>query len=276
MLSLGNMIRKSQPALFWCMRSLSKPKREAVYTLFAFCRHLDSVSRSTMPIREKWDLLNAWREELDNIYDRKVPATNIGRKIYKNCMRFNLPKELWQEILNSAVLNSESPLLAPDNQKFEQYVRGIAEVPFQLALIIIEPEHLKAGEELAKNLGRAVLMTYVLRDVKDDAKSGRLYIPMNILSQADVKLGTPREIIEDKNFYVAREKMAEQAEKGYIKAERLLAKMDYADTRVLRLVYSLGLCQFEMMQKRGWEIISPKPKVNLAKRLHILYRTIFG
>lgn len=276
MLSLGNMIRKSQPALFWCMRSLSKPKREAVFTLFAFCRHLETVSRSQMPEKEKRDLLNAWKEELDNIYDKKVPATNIGRKIYKNCMRFNLPKEMWLDILNSAVFNSASLLYAPNNQKFNQYVRGAAEVPFQIALMIIEPEHLIAGEELSKNLGRAVLLTYILRDVKDDAKSGRMYIPAEILQKAGINQDNPREALEDKNFSMAREELAKQAEKGYIKAERLLAKMNYADTRVLRLIQNLGYCQFEMMKKRGWEIISPKPKINLVKRLNILYRTIFG
>lgn len=276
MLSLGNMIRKSQPALFWCMRSLSKPKREAVFTLFAFCRHLETVSRSQMPEKEKSELLNAWKEELDNIYDKKVPATNIGRKIYKNCMRFNLPKELWLDILNSAVFNSESLLYAPNIREFEQYVRGAAEVPFQLALMIIEPEHLIAGEELSKNLGRAVLLTYILRDVKDDAKSGRMYIPAEILQKAGIDQDNPREALEDKNFSIARGELAEQAEKGYAKAERLLAKMNYADTRVLRLIQNLGRCQFEMMKKRGWEIISPKPKVNLLKRLNILYRTIFG
>lgn len=276
MLSLGNMIRKSQPALFWCMRGLSKPKREAIYTLFAFCRHLETVSRSTMPIKEKQDLLGAWREELDNIYDKKIPQTDIGRKIYKNCVRFNIPKEFMFEILNSAALNSESPLLAPDVRIFEQYIHGAAEMPFRIALMIIDPEHLKVGEDLAKNLGRSVLITYVLRDVKDDAKSGRLYIPKEILMQADVKLGTPREIIEDKNFWSARKKMAEQAEKGYIRAERLLTKMDYADVRVLRFLYNLGFCYFEMMQERGWEIISPKPKINLAKRLQIFYHTVFG
>ena len=276
MLSLGDMIRKSQPALFWCMRSLSKPKREAIFTLFAFCRHLDGVSRSSMPANEKLDLLKAWREELDNIYDKKIPATDIGRKIYKNCLRFNLPKDLWLEILNSAYLNAKAPLRAPDIQTFEQYIKGAAEVPFKLALMIIDPEHSKAGDELSKNLGRAVLLTDILRDVKDDAKSGYMYIPAEILKQFDVEIDTPRKIVEDRNFTAAREKLAEYAEKSYVKAERLLAKMNYTDTRALRLIYNLCRCQFDIMNERGWQIISPKPKVNFIKRLNILYRTLFG
>lgn len=275
MLSLGEMIRKSQPALFWCMRSLSKSKREAIFTLFAFCRHLETVVRSDMPVTEKKELFKAWREELDNIYDKKVPLTNIGRKIYKNCMRFNLPKEMWLEILHGALLKTEYRGKSPDSQKFEQYVKGMAEVPLRLALMIIDPEHSMVGEELSKNMGTAVLLTYMLRDVKDDAKSGQLYIPVEFLREAGIEQDTPREIVEDKNFMLVREKLADTADKGYAKSERLLAKMNYADTRVLRLLYNLGRCQFDIMKDRGWEIISPKPKVNLAKRLNILYHTVF-
>lgn len=275
MLSLGDMIRKSQPALFWCMLSLDKAKREAVFTLFAFCRHIDSAMRSTMPVAEKQELLKAWREELDNIYDKKVPATNIGRKIYKNCMRFNLPKELWLDIINGAYLTASLSLQAPDNQEFEQYVRGMSEAPFRLALMIIEPEHLKAGAELSKNLGRAVMLTYMLRDVKDDAKSSRLYIPAEMLAKAGVRQESPKETVEDKNFVYARELLAQQAESGYLKAERLLGKMNYADTRALRLIYNLSRSQFEIMKKRGWEIISPKPVLSFAKRLNIFCNTFF-
>lgn len=276
MLSLGSMIRKSQPALFWCMRSLSKSKREAVFTLFAFCRHLDSLARSSISPKERKDLLKAWREELYNIYDKKVPITNIGRKIYKNCLRFNLPKDMWLEILDSAFLNAINPLVCPDMETFERYVRGCAEVPFQLALMIIDAEHEKANEELAKNLGKAVLLTYILRDVKDDAKAGFMYVPSDILNSVDINQKEPRNIVENKNFTLAREELSKMAEKGYIKAERLLSKMNYADTRALRLIYNLCRCQFEIMQKRGWEIISPKPRVNFGKRLSIFYHTIFG
>lgn len=275
MLSLGNMIRKSQPALFWCMLGLPKSKREAVFTLFAFCRHLDAVARSAMPDKEKKDLLDDWREELGNIYDKKVPVTNIGRRIYKNCLRFDLPENLWLEILDSAYFRAFPPKGAPDEKEFEQYMRGTSEVPLQIALMITDPDHPKACAELAENLGRAFLITYMLRDIKDDAKSGQLYIPAEILQKAGVRQMSAREVLEDKNLPVVRELLAGQAEKGYAAAERLLAKMNRRETAVLRLLYSIGTCQLEMMKKRGWEIISPKIKVGFFKRLEILYRTLF-
>ncbi len=275
MLSVGGIVRKSQPSLFWCTRALPKSEREALYTLFAFSQHIDGIVRSSMATEEKADLLKAWREELDNIYDKGVPASNIGRKIYKNCMRFDLPKASWKEILDSAVLNAEKPLQAPDSATLEKYINGMAVVPLKLALSVVANAHPSANEELAKNLGRAVMVTYMLRDIKDDAKSNHLYIPLEILTEANVKIDTPRNVVENKNLAVARESFSKQAESCFKKADRLLGKMDRNDVMALRLIKNICYCQFEMMKKRGWEIISPKPKIGLFKSIGIIYQTMF-
>ncbi|MBO6282125.1 MAG: squalene/phytoene synthase family protein [Alphaproteobacteria bacterium] len=275
MLSVGGIVKKSQPSLFWCTRALPKSEREAVYTLFAFCQHIDGIVRSTMAPEEKSELLQAWREELDNIYDKGVPASNIGRKIYKNCMRFDLPKVAWKEILDSALLNAAKPLQAPDIETFEKYINGMAVVPLKLALSVVANTHPSANEELAKNLGRAVMVTYMLRDIKDDAKNGHLYIPREILAKAGVKIDTPRNMVENKNLTLARESFSKQVESCFKKADRLLGKMNSNDIMPLKLIKNICYCQYEIMKERGWEIISPKPKIGLMRRIGIVYQTMF-
>lgn len=275
MQSLGGFIKRSQPSLFWCMRGIKRANREAVFTVLAFCQHLDSIARSTMSPADKKDWLNTWREELDNIYDKKVPTTNIGRKIYKNCIRFDLPKSAWEKILNAAFLEASDTHFLPSAEIYEQYVDGVAVTPLHLLLMIVTPEHPRANQELAKSLGYAVFITATLRYVKDDAKRNRMYIPQEILQQAGVKIEDPRDMIEDKNLPLAREEISKQAEIGLNKAERLLSKMDKKCTLPLRLMLNKTRAMFDIMQKRGWEIISPKPKLNWPKRMYILYRTIF-
>ena len=275
MLSVGDLVKKSQPALFWCMRGVARPKREALFTLFAFCRHIDALIRSPMPMPEKQELLRAWREELVNIYDKKIPATNIGRKIYKNCLRFNLPQKQWREILESAALNIPIPLHAPERLIFEQYINGTAIVPFELALRILHDKHPAANAELAKDLGRAVLLTLILRDVKDNAKDGQLYMPADILKQADIVAVSPRQTVEDSNFTYARELLAGEAELAFLKAERLLRKMPKRDMLAIRYIKNVCFSLFTIMKNRGWEIISPKPRLGLTYRLRILFQTLF-
>ncbi|MBR1825098.1 MAG: squalene/phytoene synthase family protein [Alphaproteobacteria bacterium] len=273
--SLGDFVRHSQPSLFWCTRGLPRAGREAIYTVFAFCRHLDTVVRSAATAGEKVEFLNSWREEIDNIYDKKIPATNIGRKIYKNCIRFDLPKAMWLQILDSAFSDAEKPVVAPDSEMFEKYLTGMAVVPMHLALMILTPEHPRANQELAKNLGRAVFTTFILRDIKSDAKRGRIYLPAEILRENHVQIGTPQEILEDKNLIYARAALAETTAGHYKKAERLLGKMNKSATRPLRLIMNIARSLFDEMNTRGWEIISPKPRLGLRRRLSILYKTLF-
>ena len=80
MLSLGDMLKRSQPSLFWCMLGIGKAQREAVFTVFVFCSHLSGILRSDMKISEKVDVLKSWREELDNIYDKKTNTVNTASR----------------------------------------------------------------------------------------------------------------------------------------------------------------------------------------------------
>ena len=67
MSSIGRIVRKNHSAVFWCTRHYPKAKREAVYTLYALVKHLDDLSSSNLPKKEKEDILQAWRRELVNI-----------------------------------------------------------------------------------------------------------------------------------------------------------------------------------------------------------------
>ncbi len=276
MLSIGELVRKSQSYVFWCMRSLPKPEREAMYTLYAFCRHIDELMIADIPQKEKEALLTAWHEEIDNIYEKHVPSTNIGRKIYKNCMRFNLPKESVSAILHSAELNALKPLIAPENEIFEQYIYGIAIVPVELSLKIMGETKNNIRQELSKSMGSAMILTSILRDIKHDAQNNRIYFPSEILEKAGVVINMPMSMVEDKNLIIAREELAKIAEKNFKKAERLLDKMSRKKYLPLRFINNISYCYFSKMKTRGWEIISPKPKIGLFEKLKIVWRTIFS
>lgn len=276
MLSIGNIVRKSQPSMFWGMRNIAKPKREAMYTIFAFSRHIDNIVNSSMKLEEKMDLLNLWHDEIDNIYDKNVPATNIGRKIYKNCMRFNLPKDLILEILNSAFLNVPTGLFAPSLETFNKYIHGAIVVPLRLSFMIIGDGRPATQAALAKYIGYSLMVTYILRDIKDDAKLGRVYIPREYLKNASVDISSPMAVAGDKYLYLAREMLAKDAEKYYSKAMRLLNKMDKRYAISFNYVTNVGYRIFEKMKNRGWEIISPKPKIGKIEKIRLCLKAFWN
>lgn len=74
----------------------------------------------------------AWQREIANIYDRKVPETDIGRRIYKNCMRFKLPRACMETMLSGFAMDCPKPLFRPSLHEFEEYCRGVSETPSYL------------------------------------------------------------------------------------------------------------------------------------------------
>ena len=137
MSSIGRIVRKNHSALFWCTRHYPKAKREAVYTLYALVKHFDDLSSSSLPEKDKADILAAWQREIANIYDRKVPETDIGRRIYKNCMRFKLPRACMETMLSGFAMDCPKPLFRPSLHEFEEYCRGVSETPSYLILKVI-------------------------------------------------------------------------------------------------------------------------------------------
>lgn len=273
--NIKQIVKKSGTSFFWSMRFLPTAQRNAMYTIYAFCRHIDDIVDGDSPMAEKIDLLQAWREEMDNIFDKKVPTTEIGRKIYKNCMRFKLPKEEFLHLIDSIGMDVPNPVQAPDLNKFYRYCRGVAGVPGSLTLRILGCKDEQVINDLATSLGNALQITNILRDVKEDALNNRLYIPREYLEKAQITVTDPMSVIVDKNLVVAREELARQAKDNYAKADRLIPQLDKKISRHVRMIESIYRRYFDMMENRGWEVISPKPSLGKFKKLSLALRAYF-
>lgn len=274
---IKKIVKRSGTSFFWSMRFLPKAKRNAMYTLYAFCRHIDDIiDGDNTVMSEKLELIQAWREEMDNIYDKKVPTTDIGRKIYKNCMRFKLPKAEFLRLINAISMDIPNPVQAPDMRKFQEYCRGVAGVPGNLSLRIFGCTDEDIIEKLSTSLGNALQITNILRDVKEDAQVGRLYIPRECLVQAGISSTSPTDVVVNKNLSVAREKLAKIAEAEFQRADALIARLDKKTARPVRAIEAIYRRYFDMMQNRGWEIVSPKPKIGRLKKFSLAVRAYFS
>ncbi len=276
MKNIKKMVKKSGSSFFWSMRLLPKSKRNALYTIYAFFRHIDDIVDGDTPLKIKQDLIAAWRKELDNIYDKKLPTTQIGKRIYKNCMRFELPKVEFVKMLDAISMDLPNPLQAPSLKEFDCYCRGVAGVPGNLTLRIFGCDNEKFIEELSTSLGRAMQITNVLRDVKEDAQAQRIYIPREMLDKAGITSREPASVLVDKNLVVAREALAQIAENDYKKAFSLIEQFDSKYILQIKMMAYIYRQYFDIMQNRGWEVISPKPKISKFRKLCIFFKALIG
>ncbi len=273
--NIKKIVKKSGSSFFWSMRFLPFGKRNAMYTIYAFCRHIDDIVDGDKDVEEKLNLMEAWRQELDNIYDKKLPQTEIGRKIYKNCMRFKLPKEEFMRLINGISMDLPTPLQAPSMEKFNEYCRGVAGVPGNLSLRIFGVEDEALIEKLSTTLGNALQITNILRDVKEDAQIGRLYIPKEMLEDAGITATDPLTVIVNPNLAKAREELAKIAAEDYEVSYQLIKQLDKKVARPVLMMANIYKRYFDIMQNRGWEIISPKPQLSKIKKLSLALRAFF-
>lgn len=270
------MVKKSGTSFFWSMRLLPIGKRNAMYTIYAFFRHIDDIVDGDKEVTEKLELIEAWRQELDNIYDKKTPETEIGRKIYKNCMRFKLPKSEFVRMIDSISMDLPNPVQAPDLNQFNKYCRGVAGVPGSLSLRIFGVEDENLIERLSTTLGNALQITNILRDVKEDAQADRLYIPKEYLEKAQIESTDPLTVVVNKNLAIAREELAKVAAQNYAEAYDLIKKLDKKTARPVLMIANIYKRYFDIMQNRGWEIISPKPYISKWKKLSLALQAFFS
>ena len=276
MSSIGRIVRKNHSAVFWCTRHYPKAKREAVYTLYALVRHFDDLSSSSLDETEKKEIFSAWQKEISNIYDKKVPDTDIGRKIYKNCMRFKVKRESLNTILDGFSMDCPKPLYRPSMQEFDRYCQGVAEVPSFLILKVIAEFDEDTTRTLATSIGRAVEITNILKNTKEDMLSGHVYIPNEFLEYAEISSSlSPKEILTHPNLYVARQKLADLARLSFGEAYRLLEENNNKNSKPIVYMLNMYNRYFELMDNRGWEVISPKPSLKLKDRLSLMIKSLF-
>ena len=274
--NIKQIVKKSGSSFFWSMRFLPLAKRNAMYTIYAFCRHLDDIVDGDSEMSEKVELIDAWREELNNIYDKKAPVTEIGRKIYKNCMRFKLPKEELSRLIEAISMDIPNPVQAPSLEELYRYCRGVAGVPGSLSLRIFGCQDEELIAQLSESLGTALQITNILRDVKEDAQINRLYIPREFLEKAGITARDPLTVVVDKNLAIAREELAQIAIANFNRAQVLIPKLDKKTARHVRMIERIYRRYFDIMQKRGWEIISPKPRLGKLSKFSIALRAYFN
>lgn len=275
MSSIGRIVRKNHSAVFWCTRHYPKAKREAVYTLYALAKHFDDLSSSSLPAGEKADVFDAWKREMSNIYDKKVPATNIGRRVYKNCMRFKLKRESFETILESYAKDCPKPMFRPTIKEFESYCVGVAEIPSYLILKIIAEFDEETILAISREIGRAVEITNILKDIKEDILTGHVYIPEEFLQKAGIEEGlSAKEILTHKNLHIARQELANLARNSFNEAYRLLEENNNKNSKPIVYMLNLYHAYFEQMDSRGWEVISPKPELKFKDRCRLVCKAL--
>ncbi len=160
------------------LRLLPGHKRQAMEAVYAFCRAVDDVVDRQRPNAQ--EELNLWRKELAACANG-FPAHPIAVALKPVLKQYAIPMEHFEALIRGV----EMDLTRRRYQSFEElkvYCEHVASVVGLISIRIFGCEH-PASERYARNLGVALQLTNILRDLKTDAQQGRIYLPLKELQQ---------------------------------------------------------------------------------------------
>ena len=166
--------RQQAKNFYYAFLFLPSDKRAAIYSVYAFCRHSDDIADTPGPLQYKRDQLKLWRNELDNCYSGN-PSGLITRALCYTIQKYPIPRRYFEELLTGIEMDLTVQRYASFDD-LKVYCYRVASAVGLACLEIFGYRH-DGVRTYAGNLGIALQLTNILRDVREDAERGRIYLP---------------------------------------------------------------------------------------------------
>jgi phytoene synthase len=228
------------------MKLLSRPRRQAMRSVYAFCRVVDDIADGDLPVDNKRALLAEWREEIERLYEGR-PVSAIGHALAGPIERYALPKTEFLKMIEGMVMDANGPIVAPSPMMLEAYNRCVAGSVGMLSMRIFGAWRGAPSERFALSLANALQLTNILRDVAEDAGIGRIYLPDTVLAEAGVAPDCDT-IAEDPGLPKARTFLGVTARQSFVSARAEIAehaRVPLAPALAMLGVYEAYLDQME-------------------------------
>ena len=173
------MTRKT--SFYYSFLVLPKAKRAAMLAVFDFCRAVDdSVDLEPDPDRAR-EALGLWRSEVSRVFDAALPATPQGRALQSVVGSSRLPRAPFDDLIDGVTMDA-SPRRYGTFADLEPYCHRVASSVGVMCAAVFGA-HDAATVDYARDLGVALQLTNILRDVAVDYRRGRCYLPLEDLAR---------------------------------------------------------------------------------------------
>ncbi|MFW6027196.1 MAG: presqualene diphosphate synthase HpnD [bacterium] len=254
------------------MRILSKARREAMFALYAFCREIDDIADEGGTTAEKLSALEDWRAEIGRLYAGH-PEKPTAIALLEHIHAFDLPRKEFLLLIEGMEMDARGPIQAPSRKTLNAYCRRVAGAVGMISIRIFG-DGSPAAERFALALGDALQLTNILRDVADDARINRLYLPLELLEAHGVRSRKPREVVADPATGAVCADLGAEARKRFLEARRALAGLDWRIMRPALIMMGMYEGLLERMEARGWH--GPFEPVKLSKPEKIFRALRYG
>ena len=264
-----NLTKQSGSNFYYSFVFLPKARREAMYTVYAFCKAVDSAVDEPPLGSDPKEELRRWRAELDLVYAGE-PTWPLMISLAHHAKRLSIPKVYFEELIKGV----EMDLATTRYGTFEElslYCYRVASIVGLICLHIFGPTSAHA-QDYAVDLGMAFQLTNILRDLATDAEQGRIYLPHEDFARFGY---SESELLERKETPHLRELIrfeAQRARMYYAKAQAVRACLPAKDRRaltvaeIMRAVYANIL---DRIERPDHAVFGPRIRLSTSSRLAI-------
>ena len=265
--------RKSASNLALAFVLLPKPKRDAMSALYAFCREVDDVAdEDSVPAEQRREELSRWRADVKLACKDQPPGFPVNVELRPVIQKYSLPFALFDELIKGCEMDLEIKRYE-DFDQLELYCYRVASVVGLLSIEIFGYRR-SAPREYAINLGKALQFTNILRDVRNDAGRGRIYLPLSELKRFNVSENDILEGRYSEQFRALAESIAARAKSFYSAAH---AALPPEDRRSMVAAELMGAVYWRLLNKleRAKFNVFGEQTVRLSKpqKLAIIFRS---
>lgn len=261
----------SGSSFYYSFLFLPRQRRQAITALYAFCREIDDVvdecgDRGVAQTKLQW-----WRDEIDNLFASR-PQHPASRALLKPVRRYNLAREYFLEIIDGMEMDLEQQSY-PSFNVLALYCHRVAGV---VGILTAEIFGYKDRNTLkyAHALGIAFQLTNILRDVREDAMRGRVYLPEDELQRFGVGRDTLLQPINNQAVTDLFHFQAQRAHDYYRKAFSYLPDQDRARQRSGLIMAEIYQSLLHEIEQDGYRVLEHRMFLSPTRKLWLAWKCI--
>jgi len=277
--------RRAAKNFYYGFMVLPSEKRNALSAVYAFMRHADDISDELgVDPQLKRQRLQEWLESAKAVFAGNATDDPVLMALGDAQRKFKIPPELFEKLVYGTSLDLDIPTASADSpailcetfEDLKQYCYYVASVVGLVCIRIFGYQDTKA-EFLAEDCGLAFQLTNIIRDIKEDASMGRIYIPAEDLVRSNLTaanfassaLQNPAQV---QQLRPALEYEAERARKYYESAKWLMELIDEDSRAALWVLVEIYSRLLQKITTRNYDVLTERVRLTLWEKLKVLSR----
>ena len=269
----SQITRRAKSNLAFALRILAAYRRDDMVVFSAFCRTLDDLADDpVLPVEKRGEMLEVWRHGLERGFENPDP---LQRQIVDVRDRRGIPSGLLKAIAEGCLMDLEVRRFQTWDE-LSQYIWKVA-CAVGLASIRIFGCKEPGAEGYAVALGRALQLTNILRDIREDHDNGgRIYLPLEDLARFGYTEQDLAGQVRDERFLALMDFEASRAEGFFREAEELLPVGDRRALAPARIMADIYRALLHDIRSGGFRVFEKRHRVSGFRKLLILAKHLIA